>query len=113
MIRLTLPLLAFALSGCATSLAGLGDSPPETVFDAPRTPMQISQCLALEYKGGAQIIEGANGSFIVSRSNAYGVPITRIDLIPIEAGTRVEFRSSISIGAGVSKARECGGLADE
>jgi len=101
--------VSFFISGCAASVAGLGESEIYTAFESSRSAQQVAGCLALELKGSNPLVEVDEGHFIVTRSNIYG-PVARWDIFQIDSGSRLELRSSIDIGSGVDKARACAGL---
>lgn len=98
-----------ALSGCATSAAGLGRSPVEMVIESPtKTPRQFAEC-SVETMIGDTDIRGDGDHFYVLRFSAYQTPYARWDFKPRPGGGSIAElrRLNISYGAGVDRVRDC------
>lgn len=102
------PLLAGA---CATSTAGLGEKSPSLAFEGTRPAEQAANCLSAELVGNNPILKMGDEHFVVTRNNAYGIPVVRWDVYGTPTGNRVELRASFGINVGEPKARACAGAA--
>ena len=91
MRRTVLFVLPF-LCACASSVAGLGKKWPALIFEGSRPAEEVASCLVAELTGTNQLLRMAPGHFVVTRPNAYGVPIVRWDIFDTPTGNRVELR---------------------
>lgn len=96
-----------ALSGCATSAAGLYQSKVEQTFTSNKEPQVVATCAAEALIGNNQLRNDGNHYWVL-RFNGYGVPQIRWDFLPRQGGgTTVELRTSIDINSGDEKVRSC------
>lgn len=109
-MRLTICLAAAALSGCAASVAGLGEKSPRLTLESSRPAQQVAGCLATELQGTNPMVTIAEGHYVVARNNTYGMPMVRWDIFATATGSRLELRAQGPFGEGVDKARDCAGL---
>jgi len=100
-------ILALLLSACATSTAGLGEKSPSLVFEGTENAEIAASCLTAELQGTNQLLRMGPEHFVVTRPNAYGVPVVRWDVFGTPTGNRVELRASFGINVGEPKARAC------
>lgn len=104
---ITICLAAATLSGCATSVAGLGRDEVDMTLTSAKPPRQVATCLATTLIGSNPLLELSDTHFAVIRNNGYGVPVVRWDIIGTPTGSRVELRASIGINTGDERARAC------
>lgn len=109
MVRIAVLPLALLVGACATSTSGLGEKTPSLVFEGTRPAEQAATCLVSELVGENKLLRMGENHFVVTRSNAYGVPVVRWDVIGTPSGNRVELRASFGINVGEPKARACAG----
>lgn len=94
-----------ALSGCATTPAGLADTDVKTSIASSKTPAAFATCFAESIAGGAQLRN--NGEHYWVLRMALGVPRHRWDFKPTAAGSIAELRSTGVAGSGEDKLRAC------
>jgi hypothetical protein len=96
-------------AACATSTAGLGEKSPSLVFEGTRPAEETANCLASVLQGNNPLLKMGADHFVVTRPNAYGIPVVRWDVYGTPTGNRVELRASFGINVGEPKARTCAG----
>jgi hypothetical protein len=99
--------LLLALAGCATSAAGIGKGKVEKTWTSQKEPQQVAGCLASRLNGSNPTFQDENGHYVVARNNGWGVPIVRYDVFKEGAATKIELRSSFSVGRGSDKLESC------
>lgn len=107
-MRLFVVLLAFAVSGCATSAAGLQRMGVEFTVISRKPAQEFATCVA-EILQGSPELRGSGNHWWVLRSNAYGIPIVRWDFTDQAAGggSMAELRATAIEGAGKDKVQRC------
>lgn len=104
---LTASLAAIALSGCATSAAGLYRSKVEKTFTSEKAPQSVATCAVENLKHNTQIRNDGE-HYWVMRYNGYNIPQIRWDFLPrAGGGTTIELRTSIDIMAGDEVIKAC------
>lgn len=99
--------LAIGLTACATTSAGLYESPVEETFTSTKPPSTVANCAADHMRGGAEVRNDGNHYWVL-RQNGYGMTVVRWDFIPDgNGGTRIERRSSIPVNTGAGDVRAC------
>lgn len=108
-MRLVLIPTVLLLAGCATSTAGLGEKNVARMFEGTQPAEATANCLAASLSGSPRLLKMADDHFVLTRANAYGIPVVRWDVFGTPTGNRVELRASFGINVGEPKARECAG----
>lgn len=98
---LALPLLI----GCATTNAGLAERDPIATYQSAKAPRDLVDCISRTVTWTKIDPEGSG--FVTFRRNPYGVPMTRYDVKPGEAGSELVIRSNASFAAGLDKVSAC------
>ncbi|HEY9090324.1 MAG TPA: hypothetical protein VIN76_01470 [Parasphingorhabdus sp.] len=101
-----LPVLA--LSGCATTAAGLLDSPIEQTVQSDKSPQQFAEC-SVDNMSGQTDIRGSGDHYYVLRFSGYQMPYARWDFRSRPGGGSVAElrRANISVGSGAGDVRDC------
>ena len=99
---------AVALTGCATTAAGLLDSPVEQTFESNKTPQQFAEC-SVDHMSGQTDIRGSGDHFYILRFSGYQMPYARWDFRSrSEGGSVAELRrANVSVGSGAGDVRDC------
>tara|TARA_B100001057_G_C22352130_1_gene757521 strand:+ start:105 stop:431 length:327 start_codon:yes stop_codon:yes gene_type:complete len=100
-------LSALAVSGCATSAAGLANTAADRTLTSAKTPKEWAICAAETLQGSNELRDDGVNWWVI-RSNGYGVPIVRWDFKPAPNGSVAELRSSLGTSNGVDKVEVCG-----
>ncbi|MES2002261.1 MAG: hypothetical protein V4444_08145 [Pseudomonadota bacterium] len=105
-----LTVLSFALTGCATSSAGLYRTSVETTVSSSKTSQKFATCVA-ETLQGNNPLRNEGDHYWVLRMNGYGVPIIRWDFMPkLSGGSIAELRTTLNfLSAGTTKVQACAG----
>ena len=96
-----LPLLA----GCAMTDDGLGQRPVIASYQSIKAPRDVADCLSRTVT--LRPIEPSGDGYITLRKNPYGSPMSRYDVVRVDAGSRVDVRSNASFAAGLDKVSAC------
>jgi len=100
--------LAVLASGCAWSAEGLGRAKVEDTYTSAKPASEVAGCVASRLMGSNPAFQQSEGHWVVVRNNGYGVPIVRWDIIQNrEGGSTIEFRRSVAMMSGESKAATC------
>lgn len=95
-----------ALSGCATSAAGLADSKVDTTVTSPKSAQAFATCVAEALVGNNQLRNDGDHYWVL-RLNTFGVPISRWDFRNTQNGSTAELRATINVNSGDEKVRAC------
>lgn len=98
-------LLAFALSGCATSAAGLYETSVKKTVLSSRTSQAFATCVAESLVGAAQLRSDGDHYWVLRM--VLDIPRHRWDFTPTPAGSKAELRSTGFAGDGEDKVRAC------
>lgn len=96
---------ALALSGCATTSAGLAETAVEQTVASPKSAEAFAVCVAESLPGGAQL-RSLDGKFWVL-VEVFGVPRYRADFLPTETGSIALLRSTAATGWKRSEVARC------
>ena len=100
-------LSAVALSGCATTAAGLLNSNVEQTIESTKSPQQFAECV-VDNMSGQTDIRGSGDHFYVLRFSGYQMPYARWDFRARPGGSVAELRRiNISVGSGEGDVRAC------
>lgn len=99
--------LALPLAACATSAAGLAKGDVDATYSSAKAPEDVAGCLANELKADNDLFRLADGHYVLTRKNGYGIPTVRWDFIREADRTRIELRTSLPVGSGQDKLRGC------
>jgi hypothetical protein len=96
-----------ALSGCATSAAGLGRTNVEMTVTSQKPSQAFATCVAEALIGNNQLRNEGDHYWIL-RFNGYGIAVSRWDFKPNPAGGSIaELRATISINTGDERVKAC------
>ena len=100
-------LVAATLSGCATSVARLGEDDIDVSISSTFPAQQVAGCLALWLQGANPTVTLSPDHYVISRANGYGFPVVRWDIKTTPTGSVIEGRTRLNINNGTGKARSC------
>lgn len=89
---------AITLKGCDLSADGLAEAAVEGYYVSSKKPREMAQCIAARL-GGRSSLASHDDHFSIARLDTSEAPVTRWDVHPTHAGSRIEVRR---IEAGVS-----------
>lgn len=105
---ITAALAATALTGCAMSAEGLGKAKLENAYTSAKPAAEVAGCIASRLHGSNPAFQQADGHWVVTRVNGYGVPTVRWDIVQQpDGGSKIEFRRSVAVMSGEEKAATC------
>lgn len=96
---------ALALTGCATTPAGLADTRVEKTILSDKTPEAFAVCVAESLPGMAEL-RSLEGRYWVLME-VFGTPRHRWDFKPTESGSVAELRSTGLAGSESGKVERC------
>lgn len=98
---------ALAVSGCATSAAGLAESDVEMTLFSEKSPQAWATCAAESMIGSVDLRNDGTNWWVL-RSNNFQTPVARWDFTPVAAGgSKAELRATISINTGDERVKAC------
>ena len=100
-------LVVATLSGCATSVARLGEDDIDVSISSTFPAQQVAGCLALWLQGANPTVTLSPDHYVISRANGYGFPVVRWDIKTTPTGSVIEGRTRLNINNGTDKARSC------
>ena len=99
--------MSFGLAGCASTAAGLLNSPPVSTYSSRSTPEHVAACVTLSLNGNSPSVKDGDDHYVVTRQNGFGRPVVRIDVVKEGVGSKIEVRRSVPFNTGLSKIRDC------
>lgn len=108
-MRLVVLAAVLLLPGCATTAAGLAQSPLEAVIESPaKSPREFAEC-SVDKMSGQTDIRGEGDHLYVLRFSGYQMPYARWDFRPRPGGGSIAElrRANISYGSGEGDVRSC------
>jgi hypothetical protein len=103
-MRHTLLIAALALSGCATTPAGLASTEVKKTVASAKPAKEFALCVA-ENLPGATLRDDGTRYWVLM--DVFGVPRFRWDFIPTESGSIAEARSTAIGNSGAKDAEKC------
>lgn len=95
---------ALAVSGCATTAAGLSETRVEKTFESAKPAEAFALCAAENIASSNMRSDGTRHWVLIE---VYGVPRHRWDFTPTATGSRAELRSTGFGGSGSGAVERC------